>query len=100
MRFSISVEELNRLLQKENINIIDLRDKYQYQMEHIPGAISIPNRQLIMMPEEFLSKQKTYYLYCNYGVVSTKVCNALLDKGYRVINIDGGFSEYKSVNHN
>ena len=77
------------------IRIIDIRDNYQFNMGSIPTSINIPTNFLITNPDIYLNKNSTYYLYCEYGTTSKKVCNKLSNKGFNVINVLGGFSEYK-----
>lgn len=84
---------------KNNIEIIDIRDKYLYNMGHIPYAKNIPKNLLLMNPDNYLDKYKTYYIYCSYGINSKKTCEILSNKGYDVINIIGGYNEYNLCKH-
>ena len=93
MSNDISVIELKRMI--PGIKIIDIRDNYQFNMGSIPTSINIPTNFLLTNPDIYLNKNSTYYLYCEYGTTSKKVCNQLSSKGFKVINILGGFSEYK-----
>lgn len=93
MSNDISVTELKRMI--PGIKIIDIRDNYQFNMGSIPTSINIPTNFLLTNPDIYLNKNSTYYLYCEYGTTSKKVCNQLSNKGFNVINILGGFSEYK-----
>lgn len=88
---NITIEEL---LKKNNINIIDLRSNQSYNNNHIPGSINIPYNNLIVNPYKYLDKSKTYYLYCQKGITSKKVCSILSIKGFRVYNILGGYEEW------
>lgn len=93
---SISVMELKRLQsQNSRLMVIDIRDKYQFLLEHIPLAVNIPMNFLLIQPEQYLDKNNTYYLYCEYGSRSKRVCEELSKLGYKVINIDGGYQAYK-----
>lgn len=89
----ISVTELRKMI--PGIKIIDIRDNYQFNMGSIPTSINIPTNFLLTNPDIYLNKNSTYYLYCEYGTTSKKVCNQLSNKGFNVVNILGGFSEYK-----
>lgn len=92
---SITIEELKRLI--PNINIIDIRDRYSYYLGHIPTALNIPSSMLINMPEYYLDKEKKYYIYCEYGLTSFKICKILKEKGYNVVNVEKGYDMYKRV---
>lgn len=93
MSNSISITELKNII--PGAKIIDIRDNYQFNLGSIPTSINIPMNFLITNPSIYLNKNDTYYLYCEYGTRSKSVCNRLSRIGYNVINIEGGFSEYK-----
>ena len=93
MSGEISVMELKRLI--PGVRIIDIRDNYQFNLGSIPTSINIPMNFLLTNPDIYLNKSDTYYLYCEYGSRSKGVCEQLSRKGYNVINISGGFSEYR-----
>lgn len=93
MSSDISVMELKRLI--PGVRIIDIRDNYQFNLGSIPTSINIPMNFLLTNPDVYLNKNNTYYLYCEYGNRSKSVCNKLYQKGYNVVNVIGGFSEYK-----
>lgn len=88
---NISVEDLLKL---NNINIIDIRDKFKYNNSHIPGAINIPSNYLIINPSDYLNKNETYYLYCDSGVISNRVSNELNCMGFNTVNVVGGYNYY------
>lgn len=89
--------ELNKLLEKmknENINLIDIRNNYNYQMGFIPTAKNIPSIELKLNPSKYLSKEKIYYLYCQTGHTSKLLSNDLNNQGYKTVNILGGYNNY------
>ncbi len=85
---NISIKEI---LKKDNINIIDIRSIEKYNDNHINGAINIPYLLLLKNPEHYLNKLEEYYIYCQYGKNSLKLCNILTAKGYKVYNILNGY---------
>lgn len=86
---SISVSELNN-----KINIIDIRSIERYNNNHIEGAINIPFDKLLMNPGKYLKKSETYYIYCQRGIQSRKMCLMLKNMGYKAININGGYETW------
>lgn len=94
---NINIEDI--VYKLDELNIIDIRDGYLYNLGNIPNSKNIPINFLLMNPENYLNKNEEYYIYCNYGVNSKKVCNSLLEKGYNVININGGYNSYKLLKH-
>lgn len=75
-------------------NIIDIRSRDKYNINHIPGAINIDYFELINNPSKYLNKEDIYYLYCTSGYTSNIVSNKLNMLGYNTVNIDGGFNNY------
>ena len=91
IRFNEIIDNLN------NINIIDIRDNYLYNIESVPNSKNIPMNFLLMNPSNYLDKNNTYYIYCNRGINSKKTCDVLTSLGYDVINLIGGYVEYKQL---
>ena len=91
---SIDIREIDSITTDNNL--IDIRDKYEYILSHINNSINIPYTYLIMMPENYLEKGKIYYLYCNSGNKSRKLCEHLNEQGYKTIDLVGGYNSYIS----
>lgn len=91
IRIDSIINDLNSL------NIIDIRDNYLFSIGNIPNSKNIPMNFLIMNPMNYLNKEDVYYIYCNRGINSRKTCEMLTNLGYNVINIIGGFEEYKQL---
>ena len=89
---NINASELKGLIGRTNI--IDIRPSYLYNMGSIPSSKNIPKDYLVMFPEKYLEKDKEYYIYCSGGMNSPKVCSYLTNKGYKVINVLGGYNDY------
>lgn len=91
MNTNITIEEL---LRKKPLYIIDIRDYSFYIQGHIENAKSIPKNLLLRSPEKYLDKRSTYYIYCSSGIQSKQVVQVLIHKGYKVVNIIGGYHNY------
>lgn len=87
--------ELKEKLEHNNINLIDIRDPYQYDAGTIKDAKNISMNALITNPEQFLNKNEVYYIFCNYGSSSRMICEYLRRKGFLVVNLIGGYQAYK-----
>lgn len=79
---------------KNNINIIDIRDNYNYNKGHIPNAINIPERKLLIIPNHYLKRNEIYYIYCKNSTRSSQVVNTLNQLGFKAVNINGGYNNY------
>lgn len=88
------MEDIIEDIRKGNINLIDVRDKYKYNISHIEGAINVPSNFLITNPSNYLDKNKVYYLYCYNGHISKDLCNELNYLGYNTKSIIGGYNYY------
>ena len=91
---SINVFELSYLT---NPIIIDIRNKYYYDIGHITGAINVPYYNLLNNYSHYLNKNDVYYLYCDNGDQSMNIVNRLNSFGYHTINIIGGYKEYLNM---
>ena len=89
---SISIKELREL--KEKITIIDIRNTEKYNTSHIENAINIPSEKLIIEPQKYLKKEKTYCIYCQKGITSFNTCTILSKLDYNIINLKGGYESY------
>lgn len=92
MIHSISISEL--LKKTNNISIIDIRSNQSYNNNHIPNAKNVPSQVLISNPNKYLDKEKTYYIYCQKGSSSIRVCSLLNNLGYNIVNINGGYEAW------
>ena len=88
----ISPEEWEKEEYK-NFTAIDIRDVAEYELGHIDNALwmSISN---LLREDRALDKSKAYLLYCKYGTISRELGERLLDEGYRVANLSGGYGQY------
>ena len=68
--------------------IIDVREKVEYNAKHIEGSINIPYNELIFNHNKYLDKNKRYFLICSGGIKSKRATNILTIYGYDVVNIN------------
>lgn len=92
MKSSISIKELINII--DSCNIIDIRSNQSYNNNHIPGSINIPMEKLIIEPKKYLKPNLIYYIYCQRGISSPKVCQILNRLGYNTVNVLGGYEEW------
>ncbi len=92
MKSNITVEELLNI--NEDINIVDIRSPQSYNNNHIPNSVNVPLEKIITNPNSYLKRTERYYIYCQRGTNSKKVCAILQKQGFKVINIIGGYEEW------
>lgn len=88
---NISVVELKAL---KNIKIIDIRSIEKYNNGHIPNSRNIPLEQLLINFNKYLDRNNKYYIYCQRGIQSKKICQILKNNGFYAINIIGGYESW------
>lgn len=91
---SISIKEIDNIDINDNNILIDIREKYEYILGNIKHSINIPYNYLMILPEEYLKKEKRYFIYCDSGTKSRKLCLHLANLGYNVVDLVGGIKEY------
>lgn len=91
---SISAKDIDRYIGRNNVQIVDLRETYEYNMGHIPYAINIPFEDFEYMKYQ-LPKNATIILYCQRGNVSLFLARDLSKEGYNVKSIYGGINAYR-----
>ena len=89
---AIHVNDLDNLIGK--IELIDIRELYEYAGGSIKTAKNIPMGNLLIEPEKYMSKDKTYYLMCRSGARSARTVDALTKQGFDVVNVSGGMGSY------
>ncbi len=85
----------------EQIVVIDGRSAFAYAEEHIPGAVSLPHREISYNTTESFDKSKLYVCYCD-GIgcnASTKTALKLLTLGFQVRELIGGLDWWKRDGH-
>lgn len=88
----ISPEEWEKEEYK-NFTAIDIRDEAEYELGHIDNALWMSISDLLREGST-LDKSKSYLLYCKYGTISRELGERLLDEGYHVANLSGGYGQY------
>ena len=84
-------------LGQQEIVLVDVREKHEWNEGHIPGAIHVPRGFLELQIEEAVpDKSKTVVLYCAGGVRSLIAGQTLKQMGYQnPISMSGGFGQWK-----
>lgn len=101
---SIDINEIDQIYITSNNSLepsqrilIDVRDKYEYVLGNIKNSINIPYNYLALMPENYLNANSTYYIYCDSGTKSRKLCIQLTQLGYHVVDLIGGYQSYQNL---
>ena len=81
----------------ESLVVVDGRSAEAHAVEHIPGSLNIPHREINADSTASLSPSLTYVCYCD-GIgcnASTKTAMKLLMLGFEVRELIGGLDWWK-----
>ena len=93
----LSAAAFKEAITAKNIQVLDVRTATEFNGGHIKHALQAN----WLDPKEFadrtqhLDKNLPVYVYCQAGGRSASAQEALEEKGYKVINLEGGMSNWK-----
>lgn len=95
LAFTLGPVELKTLLDEGKVKVIDVRRAEDYEIAHIPGAISIPKDEIENNLDK-LSKEEVTVVYCYNREchLGYAACLKLVEYGYPVMHLDGGFKTW------
>jgi rhodanese-related sulfurtransferase len=86
----VDVAELEALMARGAVRVLDVREDSEFRSGHLAGAISIPVKRL---PDRIgkLKHDKPYAVICASGNRSRGATNYLLDQGFEgTVSVRGG----------
>ena len=93
----INVNDIDELIGK--VDLIDIREDYEYKDGSIKSAKNIPMGQLLNEPDKYLNKSKEYYIMCQSGGRSARASERLKELGFTTItDLEGGITNWNSEN--
>lgn len=97
---AVSLNELENMVEKENVLLMDVRPSFEYELGHISGAISVPLDELLCCLKDF-SKEKEIIAYCRgpFCALADEAVKVLGEQGYKVRRLDDGYPEWKLKKH-
>lgn len=99
LEFEMDPSDLFKAIKKgEKVLPLDTRTSTGYDKEHIPGAISLPYREMNENSTSHLDKSITYVCYCD-GIgcnASTRGALIMTRLGFNVKELTGGIEWWKS----
>ena len=93
---NITAQEAKQIMDtEEEYIILDVRTREEYDQGHIPGAILIPDNEIMTEAEEVLpDKEQLILVYCRSGRRSKLAAQALAELGYTNIKEFGGILDW------
>ena len=83
----------------ESVVILDVRDKEQYEVEHLPGAISLPRAAIELEIDEIVPDQDAHIVaHCGGNTRGSLSAHTLQIMGYKNASVlTGGFRGWKAA---
>ena len=90
-------DALMERVQKGEVTVLDVRPVEEYQAGHIPGAKSIPLKELERRLSE-LPRDQEIVAYCRgpYCVLSIQAVETLRAKGLRAMRLEDGVQDWRA----
>ena len=79
------------------VALVDVRSREEYAVAYIPGSINIPLDELPFRLNDV--PNSTVYLLCGSGKRSSQAAALLSGRGYDVVNVAGGITEWYRGGH-
>lgn len=97
MKPSISNHKLLALIKNDNVTILDVRGKDEFERGHIFGAVHIPVDEILQRHHE-LTKGKQIVTYCGKGAGrSENAAKILNENGKKAFWLEGGYQGWPFV---
>lgn len=96
---SLSSDQFEELIQDSNIQLVDVRTVAEYSDGHIPGSLNINALDINFATdaEEILQKDRPVAVYCKSGRRSRNAAKILVEKGFKVYNLDKGILDWQEL---
>lgn len=72
-------------MQGEGAIMVDVREKSEYDEDHLDDAINIPYTVIVDNISKYADKDTKIIVYCRSGNRSNKAANSLIEAGYKNI---------------
>ncbi len=99
----MSLEELNRRIgsNRDDMVVLDVREKEAFTDGHVSGAKHIPRGQLELRVNGVLTDpSQRIVVYCELGIISTLAAATLKELGFdRAVALDGGFAAWREAHY-
>ncbi|MEC4817865.1 MAG: rhodanese-like domain-containing protein [Scytonema sp. PMC 1069.18] len=96
---TIDAQTLKKLIERQAVTLIDVREPAEFAAEHIPGAILVSLSKF--EPRKVYQDEDTQVvLYCRSGNRSTMAAQKLFDAGFATVtHLDGGMGAWKQAGY-
>ena len=94
---TISATDFKKAIDQPGAQILDVRTVGEFKSGYIKNALQADYMNAVEFQErtQHLDKSKTVYIYCQSGGRSAAAQNDLIQKGFNVVNMEVGISNWK-----
>ncbi len=90
---TIDIDDIPQKVE-EGYQVVDVRESYEYDAGHIPGAINKPLTELNLGDIEGLDSNQKYIVICQSGNRSKEASTILSEEGFTILNVSEGMSSW------
>lgn len=92
----ISVQQAKRMINRQGVVVLDVRNESEYNLGHLYDAVWIPLYELESRIDELAaSENDKMIVYCASGNRSAQACQILADNGFmKLYNMEGGITAW------
>ncbi len=95
----VSVQQGKEMIDRDEVFILDVRTREEYNESHINGSTLIPVQELDIRFKE-LPRDKKILVYCRTGGRSVTASEILVKNGFtQIYNMKGGITEWKNAGY-
>lgn len=93
---SVNEAEFAKIVADKSVQIVDVRTAEEFASGHLENALNYDVKGADFEKNiASLSKDKTVAVYCRSGARSKVAAQKLAEKGYNVVELDGGIMAWK-----
>lgn len=91
---NISASDVKKIMNEADVQVVDVREPYEYASGHIEVAVNIPLQTIPSAMDSF-DKNKRLVLVCASGGRSANASQYMMQQGFEVYNMIGGMMSWR-----
>lgn len=95
---AVCFDELEDMMAQNNVLLLDVRPRTEYELGHITGAINVPVKEIERRLDD-LPPDTEIIAYCRgpFCALADDAVKILNEKGYKIRRLDKGYPEWKTM---
>ena len=98
---TVNADKFAEVISDSTIQILDVRTAEEYAEGHIANSMNLDVKKddFTLQAQKTLNKNQKVALYCRSGKRSKMAAEQLSQEGFEIVELGGGFNEWKDTNH-